>query len=729
MIHKRQFLIGLIACTAVMCPPSPVALCREHFSSSAPQNKFTQQKPPLTLNQIEALIKIPTPDRAIVIEIRRRGIAFDLDTPTSGKLRKLGAGPKTLSALAEVSTKKHTESQSEAPLRKTIVLVTNFKSLEDEDYAVTETIIDQLRDATKGYGDIQIQGLGESITAQQGSEAARQKGREHKADIVLWGWLSKTKEKAIISVHFEVLQKPEGLILHNEKQTLILALGELESFNIQVRLSSEMTYLTLLTIGLARLEVDDYDSAISQFSIALAQIAVPVPGDFVDPDDIYFYRGLAYFSKSLFLSEDRFDNASADLDKAIQLNPNKMKARSLRGGIYFARHETDKAIEECDQIIAFEPKNPFPYFLRGLAYSTKGNRARADDDFNKFSQLGECDCPDGDRYYIRAVVALAREDFDQVIVNIDQAIAHNDKVKESDTIQAPFLAALFFMRGCGYAGKGNYDQAQADFDRALSLNPKFAWAYCVRGRIYREKEDYDRAIVESNKAISLNPSFAEAYELRGDAYRYKGDYDKAIADLSRAVELNPNSQQAYGERGDAYRYKADYDKAIADYSQVVKLNPKNALSYYYLGIVYRRKGEMDQAITNLNQYIVLEPTDTDGYSIRAYVHELKGDLDKAISDYDEIIRLKPDSSYAYYDRGLVYLGRGNLDQAIADLSESIKFKSDYASAYLQRGIAYAGQGSQGKSQAIADLKMALALASDPETRKQAEEKLQQLGVK
>lgn len=317
MVQIKRFLTFLIIYIVIIYIFAPSALCRSTVLSSVLSNLW-QQKQPLTLTQIEGLVKIPTPDNAIAVEIRRRGIDFEPSASALEKLRKIGAGPRTIRALQDKHNRKQAELQSSATSRKTVVIVANFKSLDDQNHAVTETILDQLRDSTKEYDDIQIQALGESISSQQGSEVARIKGRQSKAGIVLWGWYSTTKEKVIINIHFEVLQRPNHLFLRQEKQTFILPLGELESFSIQMRLSSEMTYLTLLTIGLARLEVEDYDSAIHHFSTALAQAAVPE--NMIDPDNIYYYRGYAYFCKSYLLSEDELDNAVADLDKAIELN-------------------------------------------------------------------------------------------------------------------------------------------------------------------------------------------------------------------------------------------------------------------------------------------------------------------------------------------------------------------------------------------------------------------------
>jgi tetratricopeptide (TPR) repeat protein len=690
MMQIKRFSIFLIVYTVIIYIFAPTVLCKSSVLLPSVLSNLWQQKQPLSLAKIEALVKVPTPDKAIAVEIRRRGIDFEPDASTLEKLRKMGAGPRTISALQDNNNRKQAELQPSIISRKTVVTVANFKSLDDQNHAVTETILDQLRDSTKEYDDIQIQALGESITAQQGSEVARMKGRQNKAGIILWGWYSTTKEKVIINIHFEILQRPNQMLLRQEKQTLILPLAELESFSIQMRLSGEMTYLTLLTIGLTRLEVEDYDSAIDHFSTALAQSAVPE--NMIDPDNIYFYRGYAYYCKSYLFSEDELDNAVKDLDKAIELNARKIKARLIRALIYFQRKEMEKVISDCDQIITYEPENAFPYLLRGLAYSIKGDHSRADNDYNKATQLSECDCPNGFIYYIRGMVSLAKGNFDQAIANMDQAIASVDQDIKSNTFQAGFLPVLFFIRGGTYAAKSNYQQAYADFNRALSLNPKLAWAYWGRGKIHHDKEEYDRAIVENSIAIGLNPNFAEAYEARGDAYRHKGDYNKAIVDLDRAIELNSN----------------------------------NAILYYYRGLVCERKGELDQAIASLSQYILFENKDEDGYYYRAFVYERKGDLDKAISDYDQVIKLKPDYSYAYYYRGCIYQRKGNIDQAITDLTQCIKLTPDYAPAFLQRGMAYANKDN---TKAISDLKMAIQLATDPQVRQQAEQKLQQLGVK
>jgi hypothetical protein len=72
------------------------------------------------------------------------------------------------------------------PLSYFLVLVANFDGPENEKYRITEDIIFKLRGATEKYRrEVKIESLNESVTVLQGSEIAKQKGKEHKASMVL----------------------------------------------------------------------------------------------------------------------------------------------------------------------------------------------------------------------------------------------------------------------------------------------------------------------------------------------------------------------------------------------------------------------------------------------------------------------------------------------------------------------------------------------------------------
>ena len=78
------------------------------------------------------------------------------------------------------------------------------------------------------------------------------------------------------------------------------------------------------------------------------------------------------------------------------------------------------------------------------------------------------------------------------------------------------------------------DQALADYDQAISLDPKDADAYSYRSEIYISKRDFEQAISDLDELILLNPNHAYPYGTLGWAYLNLGRYDEAKAIFERA---------------------------------------------------------------------------------------------------------------------------------------------------------------------------------------------------
>lgn len=136
---------------------------------------------------------------------------------------------------------------------------------------------------------------------------------------MVWGWYGTTKEKAQVSVHFELLTKPDGLPeLGAELQGKIrtFSLAELESFEVQVNLSEEITYLSFMTIGISRYATHDWDGTIDFLTAALKSVQ-PFP-ESLKPAAIYFFRANAY------TFEGDKDQAITDYTQAIEFDPNNL---------------------------------------------------------------------------------------------------------------------------------------------------------------------------------------------------------------------------------------------------------------------------------------------------------------------------------------------------------------------------------------------------------------------
>ncbi|NIS62911.1 MAG: tetratricopeptide repeat protein [Proteobacteria bacterium] len=165
-------------------------------------------------------------------------------------------------------------------------------------------------------------------------------------------------------------------------------------------------------------------------------------------------------------------------------------------------------------------------------------------------------------------------------------------------------AKQIYTKGVEYGVQGKFNEAKEEFQKALKVDPYFVYAkmalkliedaidqkiksttaiHLFKGIVYSNKGQWDESIAESNKAIEINPGYAFAYNERGVAYCDKGQYDKAISDYNKAIEINPKLAVAYNNRGVAYCDKGQYDKAISDYNKAIEINPRYAKAYYNRG--------------------------------------------------------------------------------------------------------------------------------------------------
>ena len=151
---------------------------------------------------------------------------------------------------------------------KVVVVLTNFDGPEPDNYRVTETIWENLYSALKNYNNVSLILDNTSIKTFPDAQII---GNKHNATIVIWGWYAITAEKAEVDVHFDLLKHPDLLPTEFVNQPAIktFTITSFENFSYQDQLSSEMTFMSLMTVGLVRYSSQDWDGAISSFNSAL----------------------------------------------------------------------------------------------------------------------------------------------------------------------------------------------------------------------------------------------------------------------------------------------------------------------------------------------------------------------------------------------------------------------------------------------------------------------------
>ena len=98
-------------------------------------------------------------------------------------------------------------------------------------------------------------------------------------------------------------------------------------------------------------------------------------------------------------------------------------------------------------------------------------------------------------------------------------------------------AAYFNVRGRCLLAQDRNEEAAANFESALKLDPSVASYFLNAGLAYNAAEKFERAAEVLTTCISLDPAKARAYHERATAYEGLGKTELAEADESKAEEL------------------------------------------------------------------------------------------------------------------------------------------------------------------------------------------------
>jgi Tfp pilus assembly protein PilF len=180
------------------------------------------------------------------------------------------------------------------------------------------------------------------------------------------------------------------------------------------------------------------------------------------------------------------------------------------------------------------------------------------------------------------------EDFDGALSAIDEALAID-----------PNSAMLLSKRAGVYVNLRRYPEAHADAERAVTLSPQSAEAWCARGYVRtivaQDVASLDPALSDLNQAIILDENYAPAYAGRGLVHALKNDFGRAMPDLDHAIQLSASNPKMWFYRGCVHAMNNNQDAAISDFSQAIKLEPRYVEAYLQRAAVYDQQGHRPMA--------------------------------------------------------------------------------------------------------------------------------------
>ncbi len=217
-------------------------------------------------------------------------------------------------------------------------------------------------------------------------------------------------------------------------------------------------------------------------------------------------------------------------------------------------------------------------------------------------------------------------------------------------------------------------------------DPIRAYAYHVQGRFKYEAGHYQEAIADFDKAVQLNPETLYTYYKRGDAKAALGKHEAAIADFDKAIQLNPEFFAAEASYARKHAVKALKEKEAVKKAR----NPRNLPDYitrakqrFSLGKFQADRGNAEKAqellaaaIEDWTHVIKSAPGDAEAYSGRGLAKLVLGDAEGAIIDFDRVVEINPASAEVFYSRGQAKQTLGEKEAAQADFQKAKELDPD-----------------------------------------------------
>jgi len=261
--------------------------------------------------------------------------------------------------------------------------------------------------------------------------------------------------------------------------------------------------------------------------------------------------------------------------KMVQSNPNDSQANYYLGRIYFNLGMQDHALKYLEKAVAIDEGNIDYHLSLAEVYSAKTRNASflaagkwAGKWKGELEKAFEIDPKNLD----------ARRRLINYLLNAP-AIGGGDKEKGKklaeetialDEIQGRLLLAY------AYRKHNQIEQAVAEYEKVLSLDPKNGAAYNALGYTFLRQKDYAAAEQNFKKQIAVTPDDPNAYDSLGDCYAERGRMDEAMALFQKALQTDSTFSASRFKLAQAYEKKQMPETAIYHYEKLIALTPADS---------------------------------------------------------------------------------------------------------------------------------------------------------
>ncbi len=270
-----------------------------------------------------------------------------------------------------------------------------------------------------------------------------------------------------------------------------------------------------------------------------------------------------------------------------------------------------------------------------------------------------------------------------IFENARKALAHADFFGPGSIVC--FDAVSLNISGDAFYQAGQLDEALAEYERALALDPENVNVHNSIGVCHGDREDWDSALASFNRAIELDPEDAFAIYNAGYIYMQKEDYEKALGYFQRAMKTDDNIFELLFQTGRALYELGRLDEALSYLRQALSKNetPGN-LVYRAMGDCNMALDRPDEAVKAYNRALKQRPDDAHSLSALALCYENENRNPEIALVYGEnAVEIQPKNGLFHHRLAMMYFSRNRYEEALTHFETAIDCGHEESGRYLE----------------------------------------------
>jgi Flp pilus assembly protein TadD len=253
--------------------------------------------------------------------------------------------------------------------------------------------------------------------------------------------------------------------------------------------------------------------------------------------------------------------------------------------------------------------------------------------------------------------------------------------------------------------KNDYNAAILPLQKFIAEQPDVAFAHFQLGYAFTALKRTDEARAEYEKAVTLNPKMPEA-QLNLGILLLETDASAAVAPLTKAVELLPSQSRPRYLLGLAQQRSGDLKSAAESFEGASRLDPKDSATLIELGRIYAKADRPADAEAKFRAALGIEAKSPE--ALQGLALSLDAQKKPAAADaYRDYLVVEPQDIAARVRLVHFLLDQQQYDAALLELSKTGAGPPSLENLKLKADIEI---GQKKMDAGIATLKQAIAIA-------------------